>query len=508
MASRNPRQKSPVPPPLYGLNDKDEPYNIHDFQSPDMENIEISENVVESRYGCVEHGSDTGVGNVRNAYEFRTSAGQTYFLKQVGGAIRQYNSGTGAWDDVSLPGGYTLSSTAKCCFATLNNLCIICNGEDNDLKYDGSTLTELSDNPIANVQIVFENRLIKFTFSTSRAYYSNINDPETWGALDYEIVDPNNASLGVGLRELNGQIIIFKQNKKYNWTQIVSGSILPLDGTDSAVSHYCIQSTGDSLIFLSPSGWYELRGSTTRHISDHIDITKFDSSRLHNAHAVYYNNKYRCAVTEDGYAYNNLEFVFNLSNPTEFSKNPFAITKNRGMNINCYAKTLSNGQETLYFGDSRPDTGSPASGYPKVYLMFSGYNDDGTAIDAYYNSKLFNDKRPFNIKKYKKDYQRVENNALVTYYWAFRFSTNDAWSEEAIVLPSSDLTWVMDDDSEIEEWDEGYGFPLEGAEDTFNAITNSGRPRTIQFRNRISEEDGRGKWIYHFYEWKLKNKFK
>jgi len=505
MPTRRQRPISQVRLPLYGMNDQDETYVINDFEASYMQNMEIQENVLVSRLGFNSIDDATASGAILNMYEYRKSDGNNYFLRQRGAVIEEYNEGTNAWDALSL--AISISATKKISFATLNNLCIFSNGEDNDQKYDGTTVTELASNPKAEVQIVFQNRLVKLDFTSSKLSFSNINDPETFGASDFHLIDPNNASLGAGVGELNGQVVVFKENKKYIVTQLVGATIYPLDGEQSTVSHYSIASTGSSLIFLDYSGWYELRGGVTRLISDHIKMSNLDASRLGNAHAIYFDNKYRCFVTESAFGYNNREYVINTNVPTIFPENPFAITMNL-INGNCYSTRITGSNQKLYFGDSRPNAGSPVSTYGKTYLMDSTMADDGATIPAFWETKLFDGGTPFYSKKYKKAHVRLENQAGLVAYVAYRFNSSGGWSETAITVNSSLLTWIMDDASEITTWSEGYGFPYEDVTDQFIPIQNVGRPRTIQFRYRNNDDDAQAKWIYASYRYRIRDKYK
>lgn len=506
MPSRRQRPIFQVPIPLYGLNDKDDPYTIHDFEAADIENIEIGEGVAFSRLGTQKIGGTVATGAIMNMYDYRKSDGTSYLVRARQDVVEYWDTDTSDWVEISLP--VTLTSELKVSFVTLNDLLIISNGTDSDIKWDGTTATELASNPKADVQIIHQNRLIKFKFSNSRMYYSNINDPETFDAADYHTFDPNNAAMGTAISALNGQIIAFKENKKYVLTQLVGGSIIPLSGSISTVSHYSVVSTGSTLVFLGNDGWYELSGSVTQLISDHIDMTGLDHSRLVNAHAVYHNNRYRCFVTESGNAYNNLEYVFYMDSRTPFPTNPYPVVKNRGRYGNCYATTVRSGQETLYYGDSRPNSGSPATQYGYVYEVDSGYDDDGESIAAFYETKLFDNNRPFFSKKYKRIFTRAFGTGSMTVYMAYRFTTKGSWNEVSIALVGTTLSWVLDDDSEVTLWDEGYGFPLEDITDSFEGVENTGRPKTIQIRNRCDSDANQARWIYQAYRYRLRDKFK
>jgi hypothetical protein len=506
MASRRQRPIAQIPLPRYGLNDKDSPFAIHSLEASRMENIEIGEADAYGRLGYSQFGTTSGSGPIQNMHDHRESGGTQIMLRARQATIEKYNTVTSAWNAISLP--VTLTANKKVSFATLNDVTIISNGVDSDLKFDGSVITELSSNPKADVQFIYQNRLVKFKFSTSIVYWSDINDPETFDALAFEMIDPNNGQAGKGIADLNGQIIVFKEAKKYLMTALVGGSVVPLDGEISTVSHYSIAATGGSLIFLATSGWYELRGTQTYLISDHLDISQLSKTEIDNAHAVFFNNAYRCFVAERSVAYNNLEYIFHLDIPTAFPNNPYAVTKNRGLNGLCYLKTLRGGQEELYFGDSRPDSGSPSVAYSKVYLMFDGNDDDGAEIAPYWESKMFDERMPFYAKKYKRAYTRVINQTGLTYYVAHRFGTTDSWNEQALSFQNSSLSWIVDIGTAIIEWLEGYDWPFEGASDDFTALTNTGRPRTIQFRNRAPSATAQAHWIYQAYRYRLRDKFK
>ena len=140
--------------------------------------------------------------------------------------------------------------------------------------------------------------------------------------------------------------------------------------------------------------------------------------------------------------------------------------------------------------------------------MDSTMADDGATIPAFWETKLFDGGTPFYSKKYKKAHVRLENQAGLVAYVAYRFNSSGGWSETAITVNSSLLTWIMDDASEITTWSEGYGFPYEDVTDQFIPIQNVGRPRTIQFRYRNNDDDAQAKWIYASYRYRIRDKYK
>lgn len=507
MASRRQRPISQVPLPRYGLNDKDSPFAIHPLEASRMENVEIGEADAYARLGYSQFGNTSGSGPIQNMHDHRESDGTQVILRARQATIEKYNTVTDTWDAISLP--ISITANRKMSFAMLNDVTIAANGVNSDLKFNGSVFTELASNPKADVQMIYQNRLVKFKFANATVYWSDINDPETFDALAFEPIDPNNGQMGKGIADLNGQIIIFKEAKKYLMTSLIGGSVIPLDGEISTSSHYSIAATGSSLIFLSPTGgWYELRGTQTFLISDHIDVNQISKTEIDMAHAVFFDNAYRCFVAERSNAYNNLEYVIHLNIRTPFPENPYAITKNRGLNGLCYLKTLRNGLEELYFGDSRPDSGSPSTTHSKTYLMFDGNNDDGATISPYWETKMFDERMPFYAKKYKRAYTRVITQTGLTYYIAHRFGTTDAWNEQPLTFVSNFLEWIVDLGANISEWAGGIMWPFEGASDDFVSLTNTGRPRTIQFRNRAPSSAAQARWIFQAYRYRVRDKFK
>lgn len=507
MPSRNQKPIFLVPPPLYGLNDKMSAFMLSEYEAAALENVNIESKQAETILGHLLYGNaSSGSGPVQNGIDYRRSDGTNAIIRARSNLIEKYNGVTGDWDTVTLP--ISITSNQKVSFAVLNNLLVISTEVNSDITYDGTTATERASNPKVPYQIMFENRLLKFDPVTSRLYYSAINDPTTFGALDYIMVDPNNASLGKGISELNGQIVVFKQNKKYQITELVGGSVIPLDGNESTVSHYSIASTGRSLIFLSTDGWYELTGSTTKKISDNIDISKLEASGLDTAHAIFHDGIYRCFVPESGSDYNNLEYCFHLTMGTPYPNNPYAVTRNRGRNGLCYIKVERGSQVTLLFGDSRPNTGSPSVNYANVYELFTGNTNNGEELTGFWESKLFDASSPYFQKKYNKIYTRVINEPSLTYKLAYRFATTDAWSDISLVIPGSTLEWTLDDASETENWLEDYPWPFVGSEDVFIQVSNTGKPRTIQFRNKVTTATAKGQWAYQYYQARIKNRFK
>lgn len=132
------------------------------------------------------------------------------------------------------------------------------NGTDAVIKLDGAVATTPAGIPIGRYGYWINNRLyiVGVTSFPSRLYFSNPNDPDTWGASDYIDVFPSQRGEVKGLGGLAGFLMIGKENNWVSFNGYTSDDFTAKSLTEQQpniglVSHRSIVNVGDDLYYLS-----------------------------------------------------------------------------------------------------------------------------------------------------------------------------------------------------------------------------------------------------------------
>lgn len=134
----------------------------------------------------------------------------------------------------------------------------VMNGTDATGKLVGSTYTTPAGMPIGKYGAWVNNRLYILT-AGSRLYYSNANDPDTFGASDYIDIIPRYKSVGTGLGVVGGVLVIGKRDNMVTFNGFTADDFtvkslaedLPNYG---CTSHRSMVNIGDDLLFMSFAG--------------------------------------------------------------------------------------------------------------------------------------------------------------------------------------------------------------------------------------------------------------
>jgi hypothetical protein len=192
-----------------------------------------------------------------------------------------------------------------------------------------------------------------------------------------------------GLGKFQDFLIIFKERSIYQLFFDQSGvpTVLPVTSGVGCVSHRSIDNMENDLLFLSrvgsnvsirvlgnePNFFNVIR---TNELSTRIQpiLSAITASNLENCSAIYDDNKYMLAIPYGGVDYNNRIVVYD--------RRYMAFSIWEGMNVNYFNQFVdSQNASHLYFiGDNDG----------KMYEMYQGFNDDGAAINAYWQSKNYN----------------------------------------------------------------------------------------------------------------------
>lgn len=390
--------------------DKDDPESIPDFFAANIENFHIRDKgELVMREGLTAMGTSPSATNL--GYGVLNKANGTKLLVRVlnGAAnsskFQQSSDGT-TWTDIS--GGGSKTTGAVWSMVQANDNLYAVNGVDTPIKFDGSTVSTVVAIPQGVAIEWFKNFLWVFGNPTykDRLYFSNASTPETFGGSDYININLGDVSQGVGLKGSagsSGRLYIGKQRSVWYLTG-TSGSdfaIAPLTYEHGVASNRSMFQVKNDVWCIDLEG--NIRGlyrttednpfSALRSSDIQYTISGLNKAALSKVTGVYYDNFAMIFVPNGVDDYNSLCLVFDtLANEKKGGWVKYTNWRIAGGVVFNEAST-----PRLYMFDSRPSNG-------QTYI-WSGTSDNGQAIVARYETKIYNFGVPERRKRFKYSYQ-------------------------------------------------------------------------------------------------------
>jgi len=399
-----------------GLDTFINPTEIDDGATPDCQNvIPTGKGAFKTRLGRTKHGGEiTSTYSGQGYFTYINSSGTYEELVIVNGVLKKKN-GT-SWDTIS---GGTFSASARVCAVQMADRLYFADGVTALCYYDGTNIvtTGVADAPLPSILIRFKNRL----------YANDVDNPDRFyfgGALTSAGGADNTGNFGSGspsyggyygyglgkivngFGKLGANYLVVGLKEETHRISVVSntGESDALDHLDEMISnavgcsnHFAIDNMENDLIIPSWSDIFlvgEIASYSSwraRSISNKVSsiISGISASMIGKTAGIYSptEKKYYFAYA-DGTTYNNKVLVYDSYYKSwwKFSNwNPAAwVEFNDGSN-NYYLN---------YISDNHSDS--------FCYQVNSGANDDNTAINWYWKSKIF-DLKGFDIpKKFKR----------------------------------------------------------------------------------------------------------
>lgn len=402
-------QKAFVLSNFSGLNTNDDSTQIENNQAQDLLNVVITKEIKKrGGYTAINSTAITGSSGIYGLGTYYKTGGSDYLLYASHTTIGTINFSTGA--TASIITGLTTNERTR--FKQFKNIVVITKQSDAPQKYNGTTGEALGGSPpTCPYQCVHKNYHFLAGNATypSRLYYSNLDDNETWTALDFIDINPDDGDIITGLEVTLDSVIIFKRFHVYilygdtpTYTDGLELWVIKQASTSTgATAQGGIAVIGKNIIYLSSNEGIQAFGggvSTEQLAFDSLtsallskDITPtikaLNTSRLTQAEAVSFDNKYILSVPNGSSTTNNLNLVFDYS---------MGGWLKWDIPANCWTTFRNGGIDYLIFGSTT--TG-------KIYRYTeSTYSDNGTAISAYYKTKDYDLKYPANEKLYRKFY--------------------------------------------------------------------------------------------------------
>lgn len=374
-----------------GLNDKSNPVAVEDNQATGLQNVVFStDGAVLKRKGYAQYSSTNIPGNeaLTGLFYYRKSNGDSWLVEtttnsnvftstNVAGGLTKI-TGTASWI-----GGNDVQST----FDVAQDILVFTTGDsaNKPWKWEPSgavgQVIQLGGSPPKSTMLkFFKNHLFAAGDPTAQStlYFSNLGAIELWDSGDAINVDTNDGSPITALWiQLDGLYIGKRQ------------AIFRLDGTSrndfqlhklvegiGPINQQSVQVIENQAYFSTPNGHvYRYDGGiNAERLSDRITttISGLNNSRLSYSTAGVRDREYWLSTSASGSATNNRVIMYDLTTDS--------WTVFTGINANTLAWAYDpNGVLQFYSG-----------GYNGVvYKQRTGNNDDGQAISAYWQSKVF-----------------------------------------------------------------------------------------------------------------------
>jgi hypothetical protein len=358
-----------------------------------IQNGFLDDNKILERYGYSLAGNDTGEDKPNLLLFPHETSSNVQLLKindNAAGTVAElhYWTGSGSWVKVASP---TFTAGLRCTAVTAQGKTYITNGTDVVKSWDGSTLANVASIPIVKYLVWFHNYLWGFHNNTyrNRMYFSNIGDPETFGASDFQDINPEDNDFITGASSLKNEIIIGKRYRMYGFQGWLEPSIqiqavnerLSSYGT---IAHQSFVNTGNDLLFASYGGNYPNINSLIRTryadtnfgaiVTDPIQGTMdgLSKSQLDKAASIFDERYAWFAFPNGSSTYNDLVLTYDTVTK--------GWSKHTGIYAANFARSTVSGRAQVYFGDSRN---------AKVYVLDESDTDNGEIIDFKFQSRKF-----------------------------------------------------------------------------------------------------------------------
>jgi len=377
-----------------GYNDKYKPEDLPPGFCVDAINCFLEERKIKERNGYSLVGNDTNEVHQILGLGYLETPSVRHLLR-VGddssgnfGYIR-YWTGSGNWIWISTR---TLTKDLPTEMETAQGKTYMTNGTDTVLSWDGTTLAQVAAFPKAKYIKWFHNYMFAFNVSgnRSRLYFSNLGDPETWGASDYLDIAPGDSDQGTGLNVLGDELIIGKGHRVKAFSGWSAATFSVKDVSDrlaeyGVASHRTMLNIGNDLLFLSFAGDVPHFRSLQRTryavniyggiISDDIENTMrgLNASALSVAAGLFDGKRAWFFVPNGSSTINDLTLCYDTVTK--------GWTKHTGINASVALIANVTGAPVRYFGESRAQS--------KVYKLDSSNSDNGSAISFQFTTRRF-----------------------------------------------------------------------------------------------------------------------
>lgn len=364
------------------------------------------------------HGMTTG-DTVRIYGALNTAFDGTFTLLSGSGTSFTYSQ---AGTNASTTGGKAIKAI-KIGLSTTNNydFCqivlggteytVISDRAGNLQKFDGTSVTQLVARN-GKFPVWHKERLFVIDATDKNTLYASVtlNPSDFTTLVNSSSTDPYNVSIGKGdgdqvmwLGVVNDNITALKRNNIYVLYSSDDSDSASLEQAPSGVG--CVSSDGVGkykgvIYFPSEDGVYAFDGSLSYKVSKRIQSEYDNIANKDGIVGVCFGGWYYMSYTVAGGTYNTEVLAYDIDNQ--------AWWKFTNMGPNCFIPFINgDDDEALYFGSST--TGI-------VYQMFTGTNDNGSAIQAELRTKYLDMGLPERKKRHRRIYPHFKTNSASTQF--------------------------------------------------------------------------------------------
>lgn len=390
--------------PGKGLNTLVSDSLIANDEASDLQNIQFVEaGAPAKRNGHTAVGTGL-VNNPKGLGSFNVSSSLKYVLTIDGTSLKYLLSGV--WTTIS---GASFTTGKNVVFTQAGGAMYIWNGTDAGRKLDSSlVLTAPTTSPSAGFAIYYSNKQIAAGTATqpNRLYISsavdlsdftnasgtisdstNVPGTSSFAGTDANYIDVNkdDGDKITGLAKFQGVLVVFKERSIWQLTFDASGNptVTQVSSSVGCVGHRSVDNVENDVIFLSRLGYYALGNQAnyaanvirTNEISQKIHplITTITAANLPSTASLYSDYVFYSSIATGGTTTNNKTITFDRRYTA------WSVLTN--VNANAFTEYIdSSNVKHLYYA---------ADDEAKVYEIDTSYSDNGTAINAYWQSKNF-----------------------------------------------------------------------------------------------------------------------
>ena len=396
--------------------DRDDGQVIPDYYATNIENWLIRDRgELEMRKGITARGSSPSQTNLGAGVLYQ--AGQPpLHVRVINGAANsakfQQSYDNLTWTDIS--GGGSRTTDRQWHFVQAANALYAVNGVDTAVKITTSALSTIAAIPLGNAIEWWKNVLWVFAVDSvpDRLYYSDANTPETFGGASFINVNLGDSSRGVGLKgtaggttsaTVTGRLYVGKQRSVW----FISGStssdfaLNVLTYEHGVVAHesmvnikndvWCIDIEGNIRGLYRSSTDNPFTALRSRDIQ--LTIAGLNKSALYKSSGVFFDNYAMFFVANGVDDYNSLVLVWD----TLANEKKGGWIKFTNWNINRAVIFQDSNTPKLFLHDARVGNGQT--------YEWAGTADNGIAITAKYETKIYDVGYPAQLKKFKFSYQ-------------------------------------------------------------------------------------------------------
>lgn len=391
---------------------RDDGQVIPNYSATNIENWLIrNSGELEMRDGITARGTSPSATNLGCAVLYRAN-GVKKIVRVINGAADaskfQASDDGVTWTDIS--GGTGRKTNTIWSLVQANNNLYGVNGVDTPIKYDGTSITTVAAIPNGVALEWWKNFLwvIGVAATPDRAYFSTVNDPETYGGSDFININLGDNSRGLGLRGTPGSTGRLYIGKQKSWWFITGSSSATFALNPLTYEFGC--ASQESIIQVKNDVWaVDLDGNIRRLYRTSFDtpfaslasrdvqatVSGLNRVAIFNGRpsAVYYNNYALFFIPNGVDDYNSLVLCWD----TLANNNRGGWIKFTGWNIARAVVFQESATPKLFLFDSRTANG-------RAY-EWTGTADNGIAITAKYETKIYDLGYPSQEKYFNFSYQ-------------------------------------------------------------------------------------------------------